>query len=126
MAENRKTFTIREDEEKGTVKIADEVVAIVAGLAATEVKGVRQLSGGITNAQVSRIGLRALSKGLRISVTDNVVSVETAIEIDYGCSIPEVSRKVQERVKSAIENMTGMTVADIDVHVTNVAMEEES
>ena len=89
------------------MKIADEVVTVIAGLAATEVKGVASLAGGITNDTVARRGIKALLKGVRVSVTDGLVAVDVTVCLEYGYSIPEVGTAVQEKVKSAIENMTG-------------------
>ena len=102
MAEDRKTFKIK-DGHLGEVKIADEVVAIIAGLAATEVEGV-------------------ISKGVRVEVLSGIVNVDVALNIAYGYSIPEVSAKVQERVKSAIENMTGLEVSIVNVRIASVDM----
>ena len=121
MAENRKTFKIKSD-QLGEVKIADEVVAIIAGLAATEVEGVSSLAGNITNEIVSRLGMKNLSKGILVEVLDDEVKVDVAINIDYGYSIPDVSSKVQEKVKSTIENMTGLTVAVVNVRIASVDM----
>ena len=119
MAENRKTFKIKSD-QLGEVKIADEVVAIIAGLAATEVEGVSSMAGNITNEIVSRLGMKNLSKGILVEVLDDEVKVDVAINIDYGYSIPDVSSKVQEKVKSTIENMTGLTVAVVNVRIASV------
>ena len=123
MAENRKTFNIKSD-ETGEIKIAEEVVAIIAGLAATEVEGVGSMAGNITNEIVSKLGMKNLSKGIQVEVVDEEVKVNVSINIDYGYSIPEVSSKVQEKVKSTIENMTGLSVAAIDVHIASVAMND--
>lgn len=122
MAEDRKTFKIK-DGHLGEVKIADEVVAIIAGLAATEVDGVASMAGNITNELVSRLGMKNLSKGVRVEVSENHVNVDLALNIAYGYSIPEVSVKVQERVKSAIENMTGLEVSVVNVRIAAVDME---
>ena len=121
MAENRKTFKIKSD-QLGEVKIADEVVAIIAGLAATEVEGVSSMAGNITNEIVSRLGMKNLSKGILVEGLDDEVKVDVAINIDYGFSIPDVSSKVQEKVKSTIENMTGLTVAVVNVRIASVDM----
>lgn len=121
MAESRKTFRIKTD-QLGEVKIADEVVAIIAGLAATEVEGVSSMAGNITNEIVSRLGMKNLSKGISVDVAENEVSVDVALNIAYGYSIPEVSAKVQEKVKTAIENMTGLTAAVINVRIASVDM----
>ncbi|MFV0538114.1 MAG: Asp23/Gls24 family envelope stress response protein, partial [Dysgonomonas sp.] len=94
MAEDRKSFKIRED-HLGEVKIADEVVAIIAGLAVTEVEGVSSMAGNITNEIVSKLGMKNLSKGIRVSVLDGKVDVDVALNVAYGYAIPEVSLKVQ-------------------------------
>ena len=124
MAENRNTINIKSD-ESGEIKVADEVVAIIAGLAATEVEGVSSMAGNITNELVSKLGMKNLSKGVRVEVLSGIVNVDVALNIAYGYSIPEVSAKVQERVKSAIENMTGLEVADVNIKVAGVEMESQ-
>ncbi|MCI6789635.1 MAG: Asp23/Gls24 family envelope stress response protein [Lachnobacterium sp.] len=121
MADNRKTFKIKSD-QVGDVRIADEVVAIIAGLATTEVEGVSSMAGNITNEIVSKLGMKNLSKGILVEVMENEVKVDVAINIAYGYSIPEVSAKVQDKVKSAIENMTGLTVAVVNVRIASVDM----
>lgn len=121
MAEDRKGFKIKDD-KLGEVKIADEVVAIIAGLAATEVDGVSSMAGNITNELVSKLGMKNLSKGIRVEVAEGVVKVAVALNIAYGYAIPDVSSKVQERVKNAIENMTGLEVSSVNVRIASVDM----
>ncbi len=123
MADDRSTYTIKEDGGIGTVKVADEVVAIIAGLAATEVKGVASMAGNITNELVARMGIKRLSNGVKVDVIDNIVTVDLTLNIEYGYNIPDISKKVQERVKSTIESMTGMTVTDVNVNIAGVNME---
>ncbi len=122
MAEDRKAYMIKDD-KLGEVRIADEVVAIIAGLAATEVEGVNSMAGNITNELVSRLGMKNLSKGIKVDVQGNVVRVDVALNISFGYAIPEVSAKVQERVKTAIENMTGLEVSVINIRIAGVNME---
>ena len=124
MAEKRITYKIQDLGGIGEVQIADEVVAIIAGLAATEVNGVASMAGNITNEIVSRLGMKNLSKGIQIEIADNEVVVDVALNIAYGYSIPEVSTKEQEKVKSAIETMTGLSVATINVRIASVDMGE--
>ncbi|MEE1305855.1 MAG: Asp23/Gls24 family envelope stress response protein [Agathobacter sp.] len=123
MSENRKTLSIKSD-ELGEVKVADEVLAIVAGLAATEVEGVSSMAGNITNEIVSKLGMKNLSKGITVELLDDEVKVDVAINIAYGYSIPEVSAKVQDKVKTTIESMTGIEVAVINVRIASVDMTE--
>lgn len=121
MAEDRKGFKIKDD-KLGEVKIADEVVAIIAGLAATEVEGVSSMAGNITNELVSKLGMKNLSKGIRVEVLDGVVDVDVALNIAYGYAIPDVSSKVQEKVKTAVENMTGLEVSVVNIRIASVDM----
>ena len=121
MADNRKTFKIKSD-QVGDVRVADEVVAIIAGLATMEVEGVSSMAGNITNEIVSKLGMKNLSKGILVEVMENEVKVDVAINISYGYSIPEVSSKVQDKVKTAIENMTGLNVAVVNVRIASVDM----
>ena len=119
---NRSTYVLLEDEKKGTVHVADDVVAVIAGLAATEVKGVAAMAGTITNEIMSKVGRKNLSKGVKISVSGNRVKIALAIMMEYGYNIPGTCSKVQDRVKSAVENMTGLTVTDVDIRIASVEM----
>ena len=121
--DERTTYTIQNDNSMGEVQIADEVVAIIAALAATEVDGVASMAGNITNELVSRLGMKNLSKGVKVDVLEGVVTVSLALNLKYNYSIMDVTAKVQERVKTAIENMTGLEVADINIRVAGVEME---
>ena len=123
--EGRNTHKLYEKEMMGEVRIADEVVAIIAGLAATEVDGVDSMAGNITNELVGKLGMKNLSKGVKVDVTEEHVSVDLSLNIKYGYNIPDVSERVQDRVKSAIENMTGLEVADVNIHIASVDMENE-
>ena len=98
--ENQTGYTL-ENGNMGQVQIADEVVAIIAGLAATEVEGVASMAGNITNELVSKLGKKSLSKGIRVKVEDGIVSVNVALNIAYGYSVPKTCKKVQEKVKAA-------------------------
>lgn len=123
--ENRSTHKVYEKDTIGEVQIADEVVAIIAGLAATEVEGVDSMAGNITNEWVSKLGMKNLSKGVKVDVTEEHVSVDLSLTMRYGYSIPDVCEKVQEKVKTAIENMTGLSVLDVNIRVAGVNTEEE-
>ena len=123
--EERSTYTIKEDENLGEVKIADEVVAIIAGLAAMEVEGVASMSGNATKELISRLGMKSLSKGVKVDVLEGIVTVSLKLNLQYGYNVLEVSGKVQEKVKTAIENMTGLTVADVNIRVAGVDIPDE-
>ena len=120
----KEIHTIQEDNRIGEVQIADEVVAIIAGLAATEVEGVASMAGNITNELVGKLGMKNLSKGVRVEVLEGTVSVELALHMKYGYNIPAVSAKVQEKVKTAIENMTGLSVSDVNIRIAGVELEK--
>lgn len=107
------------------MKIADEVVTIIAGLAATEVEGVASMGGNITNELVGKLGMKNLSKGVKVTILEGVVSVDLTLNIDFGKNILDVSRKVQDKVKTSIENMTGLEVADVNIRIAGVDMENE-
>ena len=121
MAEDRKVYSIKDD-SLGEVNIADEVVTIIAGLAATEVEGISSMAGNITNELVSKLGKKNLAKGVKVEVVDNCVTVDVAVNIAYGYAIPEISAKVQEKIKTAIETMTCLEVNAVNVRIASVDM----
>ena len=123
--DERNTYTIQNDASLGEVKIADEVVAIIAALAATEVDGVASMAGNITNEVIGKLGIKNLSKGVKVDVLEGVVTVSLALNLKYDSSIMEVTKKVQEKVKNAVENMTGLEVADVNIKVAGVEMEKQ-
>lgn len=123
MAETNKTFEIKSD-ATGVIGVSEEVVAIIAGIAATEVEGVSSMAGNITNEIVSKLGMKNLSKGIFVEVLDEEIKVDVALNIAYGYAIPDVSEKVQEKVKSSVENMTGLSVAVVNVRIASVDMNE--
>ncbi|MCD8348448.1 MAG: Asp23/Gls24 family envelope stress response protein [Lachnospiraceae bacterium] len=118
------TYKLENDEQFGEVRIADEVVAIIAGLAASEVEGVASMAGNVTRDLINKLSMKSLSKGVRITVTDKTVTVALAINIRYGYNVPTTCAQIQEKVKTAIETMTGLTVAEVNVKIVNVQMEE--
>lgn len=122
-AKNRE-FEIRNYEEIGNVKVSDEVIMVIAGLAATEVEGVTSISGNITNEVISKAGAKSLSKGVRISFDEDKVQVDISVTLDYGYSIPKVSALIQERIKNTIENMTGLTVTNVNVRIAGVNIDK--
>ena len=121
MEDNRKSLKIKED-KIGEIRVADDVVSIIAGLAATEVEGVGSMAGNITNEIVAKTGIKNLSKGVHVDVMDGIVTVDLDLNIKYGYAIPEVSGNVQERVRTAIETMTGLEIGTINVRIASVDM----
>ncbi len=108
-------------EDVGDIRIADEVICIVASLAAQEVPGVVSMSGGLTDGINHFLGKENASKGVKLKFEGRTVNANVYINIEYGCSIPEIALEVQEKVKDAIEAMTGYDVQFVDVIVEGVA-----
>lgn len=122
--ENAGEYTMETSSEVGTVKIADDVVATIAGLAATEIEGVASMQGNLTNEIVGKLGVRNLSKGVKIELMAGMVHAELSVVMKYGFSIPKTCRAIQDRVKTAIENMTGLKVENVNIRIVGVDTEK--
>jgi len=104
----------------GVIRIADEVVSTVAGLAAVDVEGVASMSGGWGTDLVEKLGKRNLGKGIKVDATGDQTIIDIFIVIEFGYAIPKVAENVQKEVKVAVESMTGLTVSAVNVHVVSV------
>lgn len=113
------------NEKNGSIRIANEVVGVIAGIAAMEVKGVFGMSGGMVDGITELLKKKNLSKGVRVEVGEKEAAVDLYIVIEYGSKIPEVAIKVQENVKRAIESMTGLNVVEVNVHIQGVEFQQE-
>lgn len=111
---------LKDEANVGVVQIADDVVAMIASLAATEVDGVSAMAGNITNELMSKVGMKKLTKGVRVSVQDSNVRVDLAVTMEYGYNIPGTCQQVQAKVKSAIENMTGLNCTDVNIRIAGI------
>lgn len=122
MAESfaKESLCLKADENGGEVRIADEVIAVIAGIAATEVPGVRSMAGNISHEIIGRLGMQTLSKGVKISIDETGVKVELSLIVDPDHRIRTVSTAVQDRVKNALESMTGLTVRQVDVRIAGI------
>ncbi|MCR5233704.1 MAG: Asp23/Gls24 family envelope stress response protein [Lachnospiraceae bacterium] len=109
----------------GEVRIADDVVGNIAGIAATEIEGVAGTVGNMTKELMSRMGMTRRSRGVKVVIDGNIVTVDLALIMKYGYNIPITSKQVQERVKSAIENMTGLRVSNVGIRIVGVDMTTE-
>ena len=123
--EKKDIHVMHEENGLGEIQISDEVVATIAGLAATEVEGVASMAGNLTNELIGKLGIKNLSKGVNVLVTNHSVDVDLALHIKYDYSILKVSKEVQARVKNAIESMTGLEVVMVNINIVNVDMEKE-
>ncbi len=110
----------RHETELGSIRIADEVVAIIAGLAATEIKGVAGMSGGLAGGIAEMLGRKNLSKGVKVEVGEKETAVDMFIIVEYGVRIPDVAIRIQDNVKRAIESMTGLVVVEVNVNIQGV------
>lgn len=123
---NRRRFLMNKaDKDKdfvseSQIKISDDVVATISGLAASEVDGVDSMAGNITNEIVGKLGIKNSSKGVRIAIDGDEVTAELYINIKYGFRITDVTSQIQDKVKTAIENMTGLKVVAVNIHVVEI------
>ena len=122
MAEKRNVYKIQDIGGVGEVHISDEVIAMIAALAATDAEGV-SLNGTNTKELRQKSSTKNLSKGVKIIKEEGTVAVDLNLNLAYGQSILDTGKTVQERVKSSIENMTGLTVTDVNIHVGSVNMD---
>jgi len=120
------TARLPEKENPSDLKIADEVVAIIAGIAATDVPGVAAMAGGVVGGIAERLGVKNLQRGVKVEVGNTETAIDIFIIVDYGVRIPEVAQKVQEEVRQAVESMTGLTVVEVNVHIQGVSFEAEN
>jgi uncharacterized alkaline shock family protein YloU len=118
-------YTSNQSNTLGEVLIANDVIATIACVAATEIKGVAAMSGNITNEIIGRLGVKNISKGAKIDLEDGVVKVDLSLTMEYGFSIKSVTLAVQDRVRSAIEDMTGLKVAEVNIHIVGVNINKE-
>ena len=123
--ENKAAHVIHEKEEIGKVIISDEVYSLIAGMAAMEVEGVNSMAGNITRELVAKLAMKNLAKGVKVEVQDESVTVYMSLNIDFGYNIPQVSAKVQERVKASVENMTGFHVETVNIKIAGVIVNRD-
>lgn len=108
------------EEIMGEVRIADSVVANIAVLAAKETEGIFDTAGTAADEIMTIVGVKSAFRGVRIEIVDGVVGVELALIMQYGYNIPTTCKKVQDKVKNAIENMTGLEVADVNIRISGM------
>lgn len=117
---------VEEIEVDGNVKISEEVVATIAGIAAEEVKGVYGMYTSFTDGLAERLGAKkSFSKGVKVEMLDNRVIVDVYIVVDYGAKIPDISWEVQENIKNNIETMTGLLAEKVNIHIEGVSFEKQ-
>ena len=120
MEQEKMGYVLKEDENIGTIKIADDVVAMIASLAAAEVEGVNTMAGNISNELMSKVGVKKLTKGVKVVISEDSVKVSIAISMDYGYNIPATCQMIQTKIKNAVENMTGLNCTDVNIRIVNI------
>ncbi|MFP4199974.1 MAG: Asp23/Gls24 family envelope stress response protein [Bacillota bacterium] len=110
---------------EGEVRISNDVLAVIAGIAAGEIPGVAGMVGGLVENISEKLGRHDLRRGVKIDARGNTVSVALHISVEYGCRIPDAARKLQAKIKEAIENMTDLEVTAVDIHVQEVVFPED-
>ena len=119
--ENKNIYKLQENTKFGEVRIADDVISMIAAISATEVEGVAGMSGNIT----SKLGVKNLSRGVKVTIEEEKVSIELSLELKYGISLPKVCAAVQEKVKSSVETMTGLVVDEVNIRIAGIALDKE-
>lgn len=108
--------------KQGNINISEEVIAVVAGVAASEINGVAGMCTSFTGGISDFFGKKNYSKGVKVEFCEDKVKVSVSLTLEYGCKIPDVAWEVQEKIKREIENMTSMEVAAVDVYVNAISM----
>ncbi|MDR6225306.1 Asp23/Gls24 family envelope stress response protein [Desmospora profundinema] len=116
---------MNEHGSEGAIRIADDVVAVIAGLAATKTEGIASMSGGITEGWAKRVSGRHVTRGVSVEVGQVETAIDLRVIVHYGVKINEVSRTLQQNVKEAVETMTGLQVVEVNVKVEGVEIKEE-
>ncbi len=119
------TVVLKDKANVGEVQIADDVVAMIASLAASEIEGVYPAAGNITNELMAKVGVKKLTKGVRVDLQETGVTVDLAITMDYGYNIPATCQQVQNKVKVAVENMTGLVCTCVNIRIAGVNMKKD-
>ena len=122
--EDEKNIQIEGNKSLGDVVIANEVLAIIAGIAATEVEGVHSMDGGWSGEFISKLGIKDLARGVKVQVRDGEVKVDLSLNMEYGYAIPKVSDLVQDKVSASINNMTGLNVSEVNIRISGVINKE--
>lgn len=113
------------NENLGSLKVTDDVIAIIAGLATVEVEGVYSMSGGLTGGIAEVLGIKNLSKGIKVETKEDNIYINIYIIAEFGARIPEVAWNIQEKVKKTVERMTGKRVMEANIHVQSVNIPKE-
>ncbi|MDY0405613.1 Asp23/Gls24 family envelope stress response protein [Virgibacillus sp. 179-BFC.A HS] len=114
---------VSENTGLGTVEIAPEVIEVIAGIAASEVKGLASMRGSFATDVVEKFGKKSHSKGVKVELTDNGILIDLYVLLKFGVSIPQVAQDIQTNIRQTLMNMTELEIAEINVHVVGIQME---
>lgn len=115
---------ISHTEEMGSIQISEDVIAIIAAMSASEVEGIGNLAANIGNDIAEFLGKKNLSRGIKVQISENTVTVDVAILVKYGYTIPETAKHVQDAIYNGLEAMAGLTVRAVNVHVGGIVFEK--
>lgn len=116
----------KEQTREDKIRISEEVIATIAGIAATELSDVTSLSSGFVDGIAGMLGKKSPGRGIKVELKDNQASIEISVVMQYGCKIHEVAREMQTRVRTAVENMTGLEILNVSINVLGVSMGKDA
>ena len=116
---------VAKETEVNGIKISEDVVATIAGMATAEVKGVASMNGGIAGGLSEMFGKKSFSKGVKVQVGEKDTTIDLFIVVEYGSRIPDIAWEIQNRVKTSVENMTGLKVLEVNIHVQGVNLPKD-
>src|SRR5690625_635774 len=123
MSEHQSLVNVSENTDLGKVEIAPEVIEVITGIAASEVKGLSTMRGNFATGVVERFGKKSHSKGVKVELTETGILIDLYVVLDFGVSIPKVAAKLQTNIRQALKNMTALDAEEVNVHVVGVEME---
>ncbi|UOQ93699.1 Asp23/Gls24 family envelope stress response protein [Halobacillus shinanisalinarum] len=119
----KQLLNVTEGSTLGNVEIAPEVIEVIAGIAVSEVAGVASMRGNFASGVVERLGKKNHGKGVKVELTEDGILIEAFVVMDYGISIPDTAKKIQDNTRQALKNMTALEIKEINVHIVGVQME---
>ncbi|HLR66417.1 Asp23/Gls24 family envelope stress response protein [Virgibacillus alimentarius] len=121
---DQSSLNVSDDTGLGNVEIAPEVIEVITGIAASEVEGVSSMRGNFATGVVERFGKKSHTKGVKVELTESGILIDLYVVLNFGVSIPEVAQKLQTNIRQTLKNMTALEIAEINVHVVGIQMED--
>ncbi|MBO5563999.1 MAG: Asp23/Gls24 family envelope stress response protein [Lachnospiraceae bacterium] len=125
MEQHKENFAVENARQEdgqgiGTIRIADDVVAMIASIATLDVEGVSSMAGDSASDIMNKVGVKKSPRGVKVEIKDNIVRISLAVILKYGYNIPATSSSIQSKVKTSIENMTGLYCSDVNVRISGI------